>query len=132
MRYTPMRCTPEVHAHGTHAGEMHAYEMHANEVHPHEMHAREMHAHEVHAREVHAHKIHAREVHAREMHAREMHAREVHAHETLTNGGAVSICRDLSCKKRDFALSCGVVPMVCCTRVLGKPESEVTPGRNCV
>jgi hypothetical protein len=46
--------------------------------------------------------VYAYEVHAREVHAREVHAREVHAHETLTNGGAVVICRDLSLPKPSF------------------------------
>jgi len=62
MRYTPMRCTPEVHAHEVHACEMHAHEIYACEMHVYEVHAHEMHAHEVHAHEAHVYKVHAYEV----------------------------------------------------------------------
>jgi hypothetical protein len=71
------------------------------------MHVCEVHTHEVqpvrytHAHEMYAHKLHAHEMHAREVRAYKMHAHKTHAYPTVVRW---SICRDLSCRMRVFAL----------------------------
>src|SRR5271154_6222765 len=62
------------------------------------------HAHQIHAREMHAHEVHTCEAHTYEVHALEMHVRKVLGSPTLQTVVRWSICRDLSCKIRVFAL----------------------------
>src|SRR5271156_136709 len=53
---------------------------------------------------MHAHEVHTCEAHTYEVHALEMHARKVLGSPTLQMVVRWSICRDLSCKIRVFAL----------------------------
>src|SRR5271170_3967688 len=53
---------------------------------------------------MHAHEVHTCEAHTYEVHALEMHVRKVLGSPTLQTVVRWSICRDLSCKIRVFAL----------------------------
>ena len=92
--------------------------MHAHEVYPHDMHAYDIDAHKIDTYEMHTHETHAYEMNAYEVHAHEVCPHEMHAHKVprpvrympmrlLQTVVDWSICRDLSCKERVFALVAG-------------------------
>jgi hypothetical protein len=74
---------------------------------------------------MHAHEVHTCEAHTYEVHAFEMHVRKSLGSPTLQTVVWWSICRDLSCKIRVFALRDKKVPIS--RRMRGKTRLEAGP-----